>query len=235
MLQGWVSINRSITDSFYYKDSHYIHLWVHLILRANHQDAFILLDGKKFPIKRGQFLTSRTKLAAETGINESKVERILKCFESEQQIEQQKKTKYRLITITNYDKYQGSEQQNEQQMNSKRTANEQQMNTNNNQNQNNKENKEKKSKEKKEVKKGDFLFSGKKDLGSGFNILEHIKLETDMYATETARILNLDYMFLIGKYNDFVKNDPPKNPDKAFMAWMSSYTKPIIKGRGLGR
>lgn len=68
----------------------------------------------------------------DTGINESKVERILKCFESEQQIEQQGYTKYRVISITNWNKYQGAKQENEQQMNSKRTANEQQMNTDNN-------------------------------------------------------------------------------------------------------
>ena len=48
---------------------------------------------------------------------ESKVKRILKSFENEHQIEQQTANKNRLITVVNWDKYQSSEQQFEQQVN----------------------------------------------------------------------------------------------------------------------
>ena len=54
---------------------------------------------------------------------------MLKLFESEHQIEQQKTNKFTIITILSYDEYNKPEQQNEQQMNNKRTTNEQQMNT----------------------------------------------------------------------------------------------------------
>ena len=64
------------------------------------------------------------------GISESKIQRVLKCFEIEQQIEQQMCAKNRLITVKNWDRYKCSEQQNEQQMNSDRTASEQLVNTN---------------------------------------------------------------------------------------------------------
>jgi hypothetical protein len=95
---------------------------------------------------------SRNTLSLKTGINESKIQRILKVFESEQMIEQQMNSKYRMISISNWNKYQGSEQVNEQQMNSKRTADEQQMNTNNN-NKNDK-NEENEKKDKKEYNTG---------------------------------------------------------------------------------
>lgn len=84
--------------------------------------------------------------------------------------------------------------------------------------------------ESKEDFKGDFLFK-EKDLGLDFDINNFITPELDMYATETARILNLDYFVLKQKYNALVKCDPPKFPNKAFKAWMDSYTKPIIKKR----
>lgn len=129
---GWVKLHRKMMGKFYYKDSHTVHLWVHLLLKANHLPQEWKWRGEKYVCQRGELITSRQQLALETGIQESKVERILKCLESEQQIEQQKSNKSRLLKLVNYDLYQKSEQQNEQQMNNKRTTNEQQMNTNNN-------------------------------------------------------------------------------------------------------
>ena len=57
------------------------------MLKANWKDNAILFKGEKFIVKRGQFVSSRKQLAKETGIQESKIERILNTFKSEQQIE----------------------------------------------------------------------------------------------------------------------------------------------------
>lgn len=95
----------------YYSDSHYVHLWLHILLKANHVDTEFLWNGSIITVKRGQFITGRNALVKETGINRSKVERILKVLEKERQIEQQTTNKFRLITVINYKKYQGSEQQ----------------------------------------------------------------------------------------------------------------------------
>jgi hypothetical protein len=131
MENGWIKINRSLKKKGYYTQSEYVHLWVHLLLSVNHEETEFLWNGKILKIKRGQFVTGRKKLALETGIAPSTVERILKLFESEQQIEQQTTTKYRLITVINYAKYQQYEQQNGQQTDNKRTASGQQTDTNN--------------------------------------------------------------------------------------------------------
>lgn len=128
MDNGWLKLHRKIAGKGYYKKSEYVHLWIHLILKANHQSAEWMYKNEVFKIERGQMITSRKTLSKETGINESKIERILKTFKSEQQIEQQNLFTSRLITITNYEDYQNSEQQ----TNSKRTASEQQVNTNKN-------------------------------------------------------------------------------------------------------
>lgn len=129
-MKGWISIHRKIKGKGWWKDSHYVHLWVHILLSANHEESEFMWNGEIMKVKRGQFITGRKALSKETGIQESKIERILKLFVKEQQIEQQTTTKYRLITIRNYNTYQP--------LNNKRTTNEQQMNTNNNNNNNNK-------------------------------------------------------------------------------------------------
>ena len=76
-------------------------------------------------------MTGRKELSQETGIAESTVERILKYFESEHQVEQKKTTKFRIITITNWEKYQ-TPKKNEQQADNKRSTDGQQMDTYNN-------------------------------------------------------------------------------------------------------
>jgi len=144
MNNGFIKLFRCIEDSFFWNDSEAVHLWIQLLLSANHKDKEMLLSGQKVLIKSGQFVCSRNTLSLKTGINESKIQRLLKLFENEQQIEQQTNSKNRIISICNWQKYQSGEQQIEHQMNNTRTADEQQMNTNNNdKNDKNEENKEK--------------------------------------------------------------------------------------------
>jgi hypothetical protein len=131
-MSGWIKIHRQLKEKSYYKDSEFIHLWLHLLLCANHANGEYLNGYEIIKLKKGQFVTGRKKLSLETGISESKIERILKVFESEQQIEQQTNSRSRVISILSWDKY----QQTEQQVDSKWTANEQQVDTNNNDNNN---------------------------------------------------------------------------------------------------
>lgn len=130
--QGWIKLYRKIKDSWFYKDSNYIHLWVHLLTSANHKEKEFMFNGKRQKCTPGQFITGRKVLATATGISESKIYRILKAFEAEQLIEQQSNRRNSIITILNWDKYQQSEQLNEQLVNNRRTTSEQLVNTNKN-------------------------------------------------------------------------------------------------------
>jgi hypothetical protein len=128
-MAGWIKLHRKIWEKGWYTKSEYLSLWIHLLLKASHSGNEWVYKGKVESVKIGEFITSRKTLSKETGIKESKVERILKCFEIEQQIEQQNNYVSRKITILNYDRYQMGEQVNGQQVNSKWTASEQQVNT----------------------------------------------------------------------------------------------------------
>jgi len=131
-MEGWIRIHRKLIEASWFNKSEYVHLWLYLLLKANHQDKEVFVGNEKVVVKRGQLLTSRSKLSEVVHIQENKIYRILKCFENEHQIEQQKTKKYTVISILNYDAYQKSEQVIEQPTNSKRTTDEQSMNTNNN-------------------------------------------------------------------------------------------------------
>jgi hypothetical protein len=126
-MEGWIKLYRKLTEkSFYRKDSEAVHLWIHILFSANHKEQQETLGGKRIICQPGQFTTGRKQLSKDTGINESKVFRLLQKFEKiECQIEQQTTNTNTLITVLNWNDYQMSEQQ----MNNERTTNEQQMNT----------------------------------------------------------------------------------------------------------
>lgn len=144
--QGWVKLYRQILDNpIVCKDSDYFSVWCYLILNATHSEYDVVFNKERITLKPGQLITGRKAIADKFKVNESKVTRILKKLENEQQIEQQTCNKNRLISILNWEQYQESEQQNEQQLNNKRTTTEQQLNTNKNVNNINNDKNENKS------------------------------------------------------------------------------------------
>lgn len=128
-LSGWLKLHRALSDHPIASDPQSLSVWLHLLMMANHVETKRQINGRIVTIAPGQLITSRKSLSAKTGVQESKVERVLKMLESEQQIEQQGTSKYRVISIANWALYQGADQHSEQQVNSTRTTDEQQMNT----------------------------------------------------------------------------------------------------------
>jgi len=138
MHRGYIKIHRKIQDSFIYKDSFALHLWIHLILEANHKDREFIFNNKKQVCKRGQLLTGLNSLACETKINRSKVNRLLKMFKNETLIETQKTNRFTIITVLKYGQYQivngKSETQNETPVKLQRNSSETPVKPNNNDN-----------------------------------------------------------------------------------------------------
>jgi DNA-binding MarR family transcriptional regulator len=132
-MEGWVCLYRKILENpIICKDSDYFAVWCYLLLSATHKKTSALFKGKKIVLLPGQLITGRKSIAKKFKIDESKVQRILKTLENEQQIEQQTSSQNRLITIINWYQYQEIEQQNAQQVNNECTTSEQRVNTNNN-------------------------------------------------------------------------------------------------------
>ena len=129
MATGWIKVYRSIWDKGWSKRPEFIAVWLYLLKEATHERREDFWNGKSVFIEEGQFITGRSKIAENTGVHESSVERILKTFEIEQQIEQRKTSTSRLISILNWNKYQEPEQRFEQPLNNERTTAEQRLNT----------------------------------------------------------------------------------------------------------
>ena len=140
----FIKLQRKLKNkAFYASDSEKVHLWIHILMSANWTEKEEVFGGVPIMCKAGQFTTGRKQLSEQTGISESKVERILNYFEKiEQQIEQQKSNRNRLITVLNWNEYQTSEQPIEQQLNNNRTHYKNNKNIKNNKNDKNIKNEE---------------------------------------------------------------------------------------------
>lgn len=104
---GFVSIHRQFMDSRLYKDSQAVHLWVHLILKANHEEAVVNTDVGEITVGRGQMITGRPTLVSETFIPDNKVKSLLRSFEAKGMITiTSMQKKFSLITIVKYDDFQ---------------------------------------------------------------------------------------------------------------------------------
>ena len=127
---GFVKLHRKLLENpIVCKDADHLAVWIWLLLNAVWDSCDVTFGGKRITLKPGELTTGRKKIASELHISESKVQRILKTFEIEHQIEQRTDRQCRLISICSWDKYQIGEQRNEQRVNNDRTTSEQRVNT----------------------------------------------------------------------------------------------------------
>ena len=112
---GWIKLHRRVMDSDAYLTEPFCRnmAWIDLLLLANHKPGFMRVRGLRIEINRGQVGYSMVTLAARWKWSRGKVERFLDELEAEQQIEQQKNRVTTLISILNYETYQGDEATNE--------------------------------------------------------------------------------------------------------------------------
>lgn len=128
-MKGYIKLHRKLLENPIHGNMKYAWLWIVLLLLASHKGTEFLHGNKLIKLECGQLLTGRKQLAEKSGIKEGTIETILNYLESQQQIQQQKTTKYRVITILNWDKYQQDQQQIQQQNNNKITTKRQQNDT----------------------------------------------------------------------------------------------------------
>lgn len=105
---GFVLLFRSLLDKGWASNPEYMATWVRLVLKASHAEHEVFVNGENVKLERGQFFTGRKALAKEIGLSDSKVERILGFFKREGMLGWVSTNKGRLITIKNYDRFQGN-------------------------------------------------------------------------------------------------------------------------------
>lgn len=107
--QGFIKLYRKLQDHWLWQDKPFSkgQAWIDLILMANYKDGSVIFDNGKIEVKAGSFVTSLRKLADRWGWSISKVSRFLFLLENEKMLIQNRDTKKTVITLENYDVFQG--------------------------------------------------------------------------------------------------------------------------------
>jgi len=111
--EGWVKLYRKSIESQVFQNEGLWKIWCWCLLRANHKDSWVPVKTGKGRstvfVKRGQFIFGRKTAAKELKMKPSTVQKRMQILANMQNLIIQSNTHYSLITIRNYDYYQGNE------------------------------------------------------------------------------------------------------------------------------
>jgi len=119
MDSSYIKIYRGLAGWEWYKSSEMVHLFIHLLLKAN------FVDGKfqGIEVKRGQLITGRKSLSENTGISEMSIRTCLTRLKSTNEITIESTNSFSLITIVKYNDYQSFDTKPTSKLTSKLTNN----------------------------------------------------------------------------------------------------------------
>lgn len=100
-MKGWVKIYRELQEWEWYTKPEMVHLYIHLLLSANHTTV----KWQGVTVKRGQLVTSISQLSKNTGLSVQSVRTCLARLKSTSEITIEATKAYTLITICNYGRY----------------------------------------------------------------------------------------------------------------------------------
>lgn len=123
MANGWIKLYDSLLEWEWYRDLPTKVLFVHCLLKANVKPG-TRFKGKELSV--GEFITTQSKLAEETGLTRQQVKTALKKLESTSEISIKSTNKQTAITVENWGLYQGKGSKNNQQITNKQPTNNQQ-------------------------------------------------------------------------------------------------------------
>lgn len=113
-MSGWIKAHRVMTKHPIWDDKPFARgqAWIDLIFLASWKDGHFIKRGVKIEQEIGMVATSMKGLSDRWGWSIGKVKRFLLYLKTERQIETKIDNVTTLITIRNYDKYQGNGNQN---------------------------------------------------------------------------------------------------------------------------
>ena len=106
---GWIKLHRSLLSHPRYSDDKWSRVFIHLLLLAKFRPCKATFMGRVIVLRPGQFTTNLPEIASALKIHESSVQRILQILKTDRQIDWEPGNKSRLITIVNWEKFQGDD------------------------------------------------------------------------------------------------------------------------------
>jgi len=112
-MNDFFKVSRKITEWEWFTDGNMLKVWIYLLGSAQYKKT--RFEG--IELQRGQVIIGRKKLAEKTGLTEQQVRTCINRLKSTNEITIESTNKYSIISIVKYGKYQGADEENNQQIN----------------------------------------------------------------------------------------------------------------------
>ena len=107
---GWIKLHRCIIDNWVWDcEFSYGQAWIDLLMKACHKPNKLMIKGQMISLERGQQARSEVTLAKKWKWSRGKVRRFLSRLEGDSMIVHQTDNLTSIITICNYDNFQGGD------------------------------------------------------------------------------------------------------------------------------
>lgn len=107
MAEAFIKFYKKFLDWEWYKDTNTKVLFIHCMLKANWKET----RWRGIVLKPGQFVTSLPRLAEETDLTIKQVRTALSHLKKSGEVADKSFTKFRIITVKNWDEYQSAGRQ----------------------------------------------------------------------------------------------------------------------------
>lgn len=138
MKEGWIALHRRLLDWEWFTDHPVLVVFLFCLLRANHKPS----QWRGIDIQRGELITSHETIANSTGLTVQRVRTAISKLKSTNEVTTKPTNKFTVISITNFEKYQDSNRQDNEQLTINQQSTNIQSTTDNNDNNINNKNKD---------------------------------------------------------------------------------------------
>ncbi len=220
--QGWLKLHRKLTEWEWADSPKMMSLFIHLLLEANHKER----SYRGFTLAPGQVIFSRKLWSEKTGISEQSLRTCLSRLESGRELTIKSTSRFTVLTIENWGKYQPHLSQPASTSTSDQPAINQPLYIRKKECKNKRNPPLTPSKNPQNV--DNSVDNSIKPL-KRFNILKYLTEDEISQVRRAHPRWDIEEFAKI--YDQWIQTyDKPNHPLNAFMGWMDNYTKNMLQG-----
>lgn len=131
-MAGWIKLHRQLLNSNTFGNEKLLKVWIWCLLKATHTEYVQQVGRQAILLKPGEFIFGRKVAASELGMKESTVRDYVNLLKQFGNICIKSTNRYSIVTITQWEFYQSSDDKSVSKSDNKSTTDQQQINTNKN-------------------------------------------------------------------------------------------------------
>jgi hypothetical protein len=133
-MNGFIKLHRKLLSSPTFDNPNLLKVFIYCLLKASHCKHIQIVGLQNIPLLPGQFIYGRDKAGRELRMKPSTAHRYMLCLKSCGNVDIKANNKFSVVTVANWEVYQSDFKNVDSNPDNKWTANEQQMDTINNDN-----------------------------------------------------------------------------------------------------